>query len=91
MAHTINGDNVIFQAGGVSYVIGTVSKVETFRLDAETVEDIALQFDLEQDRYIELSRVTRNETAPLSENEQLKKQVADLTVLVGDLILNGGL
>jgi hypothetical protein len=55
---------VYWSANGEVKAMGTETKIETTRVDSETVEDITYTFDLDAGEYIEVSRNTRNEPLP---------------------------
>lgn len=80
---------IISESGGQSFEAINETKVETIRLDSETVADVTYQFDFEAGMYVEQSRDERAEPLPpesvgrlaLLEQEQLavKLAIAELT------------
>lgn len=56
-------------------------RIETIRIDNETVVDVVYVFDMEEGRYIELSRTERREPFPppeLDQITQLQLAIAEL-------------
>jgi hypothetical protein len=64
MSYVIEGDNVYYEDERTKQHVGMVNKVETERIDSNTVADISYQFDLALGKYVEVSRITRAEPAP---------------------------
>lgn len=87
--YTIKENHVYSINSNIEQLIGTVEKVETVRIDNNTVEDISYTFNLEKGQYIETGRVTRNEPLPPEPPtiEQLQAQVNQLIAIIGDMQL----
>lgn len=64
MPFIIEGGNVYQTDGESRWIIGTEEKTETIRIDDQTVADVNYRFDLDEGRYIEQSRVEREEPLP---------------------------
>jgi len=50
--------------GSLTAYVGPIEKVETIRIDDETVADVTYQFDEESGQYVEQSRTERAEPLP---------------------------
>ena len=68
MSYIIENFHVYFvevkENGTAKSLIGSLAKTETERINDTTVADVTYQFDIEQGRYIEQSRVEREELLP---------------------------
>lgn len=56
--YVIEGTNVVYRDERAMYVAGPVNKIETIRIDDQTLADVTFEFDLELGQYVELARVT---------------------------------
>lgn len=79
MSYTVEGDNVFYENTVLKKYVGTVEKIETVRIDDETVEDVGYTFDLIAGDYVEISRTTRHE--PLSPPEPTTDEIQMQTLL----------
>ncbi|CAH1203003.1 hypothetical protein PAECIP111891_02197 [Paenibacillus allorhizoplanae] len=88
MQFYIDGPNV-FKTDGVStFAVGTIEKLETVRLNYETVCDISYSFDLEQGEYVEEIRTTRTELDP-NAISPVDAKIAELNKACNEAILSG--
>lgn len=71
--------------GTIKECLGGVTKTETVRIDNTTVEDIVYTFDLEQGKYVEVSRTKRTDVLMPSDIDLLGMQLVEKDLQILDL------
>lgn len=105
--YTIQNGNVYFQSSSEFRHVGIETKLETIRIDSETVEDVTYTFDVDLGEYVEQSREQRAESLPPTpesdsdklarlelENVQLRArdaQIQDDNNFIFEALINAGL
>lgn len=89
-------DGYVYRSeGSLTALVGAVTYTETIRINDETVADVTYEFDLEQGKYVEQSRVERAEPlppeplTPEQEIAELRAQLALMQAALDDIILGG--
>ena len=86
--YSIQNGNVYYESASEFKQIGLETKIETIRIDNETVEDVTHTFDLELGEYVEQSREQRAETLPpqpISESDKIAQLEQQLVQTNTDL------
>lgn len=86
--YTQQNGNAFKENNGETMHVGTINKVETIRVDNNTVEDVTYAFDLELGEYVEQSRTQRNFPDP-DAISPVDSKIAELNKACNAAILAG--